>query len=1011
VQLQQMKLIVLLILLWGFGLMANAQNFHYKYYSERDGLSNAAVNNIVTDNDGFLWVATAAGLNRFDGNAFEKFYNNPTDKLSIADNYIQKLFVDAKKRLWIGTNAGISLYHPGSNNFSNYAPDTTVLRQQGISFGAICDDNKNNIWVGTKNDLLIFDPQSEKFVSSGWSAYAAAVAPVNSNHQRVIVTGLLKKNNEELWVLSTYGLFSVNTSAKKFAYYKYEALSDFFSVHLDHAEPGGNVWMSSYGNGLLCFDSRNNTWTNYFKPPSFSNSVFTYGITPYVGDTLIFASGSSIVFFDKQQKQMLFPLKDEDSANTKFKTTEGRSVLFYQGHFWLGTNMGLVKITPFKNPFQFFALTSQQQIDWVSIIPGTNTFLFNAIADNYTTYIKKAGSNIEAVLGAGNKNIHVKYPYFALGKDGVGYLNGEEHFYKFNSVTNKTILVPFQLSDSFKAAVSVRNMVIDREGTVWVRTVNFGIFKYDPIQNILVSEKDLPHKPEIEINTMYYDSLTHSIWYSEEFNGVNVYDIVTKKITHYGLGKNPSQRNAAVIYMSGDGKGNVWLSDLQAGLIAYNYTNKNFTRLTASDGLLSDNCWSTVCDKAGILWINTDKGLCKYDTKTKKFVGYKDEDGFPVSPEVFLSLDIAGNVYMPYKNGYYTWNSNEITDPKKKGTIYLKDVQLFDAHLPTDTSFSFSYKQNNIRLLFGLLSFDSRDAVAFEYSLNGSSWVPTDDHSYISFANLAPGKYNLTIRIKNEDIPAKHFNFTIAKPFWLQWWFLLLLVAIIAAAIFFIGRKRFQQMNDKSLLQQKVMESEMSALRSQMNPHFIFNTLNSINSYIIENKKDEASDYLTDFSRLMRTILEHSQKRTVTLSDELNALKLYLELESKRLEAAFDYSISISDGVDISAVSIPPLIIQPFAENAIWHGLRGKRSGGHLEIIVKKYEDGTRVIVQDDGIGRQAAEKNEKVKESNSFGTAATMQRILLTHPRSTVQIEDLYHSNGNAAGTRVNIYLYHNFN
>jgi len=218
-------------------------------------------------------------------------------------------------------------------------------------------------------------------------------------------------------------------------------------------------------------------------------------------------------------------------------------------------------------------------------------------------------------------------------------------------------------------------------------------------------------------------------------------------------------------------------------------------------------------------------------------------------------------------------------------------------------------------------------------------------------------------------------------------------------------------MHQQSLLQQKVMESEMSALRSQMNPHFIFNTLNSINSYIIENKRDEASDYLTDFSRLMRIILEHSQKRTVTLSDELNALKLYLELESKRLEAAFDYSINISNEVDTSAVSIPPLIIQPFAENAIWHGLRGKKTAGHLEIFVKPYNEGTLVIVQDDGIGRHASDKIEKVKESNSFGTAATMQRILLNHPRSKVEIEDLYDSNGEAAGTRVNIYLYHNLN
>ena len=136
-----------------------------------------------------------------------------------------------------------------------------------------------------------------------------------------------------------------------------------------------------------------------------------------------------------------------------------------------------------------------------------------------------------------------------------------------------------------------------------------------------------------------------------------------------------------------------------------------------------------------------------------------------------------------------------------------------------------------------MIQVDNRDVVAFEYSLNGNSWVPTDSHSYISFANLAPGKYNLTIRIKNEDIPVLLTSFTIAKPFWLQWWFLLLLFAAIVFSIFIISRKRFKRIHTQSMLQQKLMESEMSALRSQMNPHFIFNTLNSINSYIIENKR------------------------------------------------------------------------------------------------------------------------------------------------------------------------------
>lgn len=201
----------------------------------------------------------------------------------------------------------------------------------------------------------------------------------------------------------------------------------------------------------------------------------------------------------------------------------------------------------------------------------------------------------------------------------------------------------------------------------------------------------------------------------------------------------------------------------------------------------------------------------------------------------------------------------------------------------------------------------------------------------------------------------------------------------------------------------------MSALRSQMNPHFIFNTLNSINSYIIENKKDEASDYLSDFSKLMRLILDHSKKRTITLTDELYALKLYIELESRRLDSSFDYSIEIGPAVDADSITMPPLVIQPFVENAIWHGLRGRKSGGHITIRINRYNYGILILVEDDGIGRTAAGNLQNKIEGDSFGSTATTQRILLNDPLSKVVIEDLYTTENMAAGTRVSIYVNQN--
>jgi LytS/YehU family sensor histidine kinase len=331
---------------------------------------------------------------------------------------------------------------------------------------------------------------------------------------------------------------------------------------------------------------------------------------------------------------------------------------------------------------------------------------------------------------------------------------------------------------------------------------------------------------------------------------------------------------------------------------------------------------------------------------------------------------------------------------------------LFDRRLPDDTVYSFTYKENSIRFLFGLLSFDDRTLLTIEYALNGHTWMATDIRSPISFANLAPGKYDLAVRVKNEPVAPIHIHFEVYPPFWKAGWFVVLVMVALLAIFILLVRTRLQRVRREEQLRQKIMASEMSALRSQMNPHFIFNTLNSINSYIIENKKDEASDYLTDFSRLMRIILDHSRKRTVTLTEELYALKLYLELESRRLEGAFDYTIHVGSGIDAQAVLIPPLIIQPYVENAIWHGLRGRKTGGHIEVKVGERGEGIEIVVQDDGIGRAAAAKSEKLKQEGAFGTDATRQRILLHDPGASVKIEDLYDANGQAAGTRVSIYV-----
>ncbi len=213
-------------------------------------------------------------------------------------------------------------------------------------------------------------------------------------------------------------------------------------------------------------------------------------------------------------------------------------------------------------------------------------------------------------------------------------------------------------------------------------------------------------------------------------------------------------------------------------------------------------------------------------------------------------------------------------------------------------------------------------------------------------------------------------------------------------------------------LHQQKAELELQALRSQMNPHFIFNCLSSVNRYILLNKTEEASDYLTKFSRLIRMALQNSEKSYISLENEIEALRLYLDLERLRFKNAFDYSISLINEIDVSAVFIPPMLLQPFIENAIWHGLMHKQGAGCLEVVLSTEEKTLTCIITDNGIGRnKAAMLNSKSAEKNKpLGVKLTTERLALMgrgdEDRTGCNIEDLRDKDGNAAGTKVIVKL-----
>ncbi len=295
-------------------------------------------------------------------------------------------------------------------------------------------------------------------------------------------------------------------------------------------------------------------------------------------------------------------------------------------------------------------------------------------------------------------------------------------------------------------------------------------------------------------------------------------------------------------------------------------------------------------------------------------------------------------------------------------------------------------------------------------------WLLADKDQLALYHQLNSGEYVFNIKCYNRDgisSGTTTLQIHIVPAVWNRWWFYLLLFILAGCLVFYLLTWNYKRRKEKELLsrnyERKIAEVEMNTLRAQMNPHFIFNSLNSINDFILSNDPDNASGYLTKFSRLMRLILDNSRSEWVILDNELKALQLYIELEAVRFDNAFSYNIEISDEVSKETVIIPPLIIQPYVENAIWHGLlHRKQPGGKITIRIWRNEKDLFIEISDNGVGRIAA-KNQKSKPSilhKSHGMKITAERLAIVNSvynvNAQVEVTDLADDQNLPTGTRV---------
>jgi hypothetical protein len=306
---------------------------------------------------------------------------------------------------------------------------------------------------------------------------------------------------------------------------------------------------------------------------------------------------------------------------------------------------------------------------------------------------------------------------------------------------------------------------------------------------------------------------------------------------------------------------------------------------------------------------------------------------------------------------------------------------------------NFKANENNIEFSFNAIDFHSPQKIKYSWKLvgNDNDWIPFNERNYVSYTNLPHGNYCLKVKAVNqsgEKSSIISYPFLISKPYYLEWWFITIWTLIPLFLVFWLVKWRTNKIIEKELEQSKnyikLAESELKALRAQMNPHFMFNTLNSIQEIVLGNDDKTTRIYFSDFSKMMRMILENSTQRLITLEKEIDFLKLYLGFEKLRFNNKMELKLEVDEELESSFIKIPAMLLQPFIENAINHGLLHKEKEGKLLVKFEQIDYQNEVFlkctIEDNGIGRAAAKQfnNWKEKPHNSISTSLSKERIEL---------------------------------
>lgn len=667
----------------------------------------------------------------------------------------------------------------------------------------------------------------------------------------------------------------------------------------------------------------------------------------------------------------------------------------------------------------------KQNNKWIATSRG----LYRLSKSNFKHYLKgnyiKAIDNYEnsLLVATTNKLLEidsVKTTQIADNQNisSVASNNGNQLFI---GVKNQVLVLDsLKVVDTITFNSNIHKILIQKE-KVWVATVTNGIssFSYDystkSIFNKVHFDKD-DGVYDVDIVDLQVDRIGR-LWYVSQQGFIGVIDknIVKHigKVIPYNAAINKLIFNKTKVFIATEGRG-IWRSEVKENL--------RFKKLN----LASKNINQILFDADNYLWIGTQKGVDKVlldkNSEIKELVHFGKNDGFKgiETTKNTISEDTFGNIWFGTVNGLMKYEHPKNNKTYTRPNIYFETIEVvynavdtinLDSWTNSDKTLYLKPTDNHLSFSFRTVDLRYSSDIQYRFKLNGEDWSPWSKDRKVNFSSLNAGNYNFQVQsqiLNKQKSEPISFKFLIGLPLVKKLWFQLLIIGVLLLIGFLILKnylqkikKRNLQVQEKLKIENNLLSLEQKALQLQMNPHFIFNILNGIKALGTSDAK-KMNTTINKFATLLRQTLSNSRKENITLKEEINTLKNYIEVEQLMNEKKFNYSINISNTIDIEEVLIPPMLVQPFVENAIAHGIKSVDRVGELTISFTVKNEFLQCTVQDNGIGIEESKRRRINVNHQSMALKVTKERIESLSGKDTFMIEQLNDKNNKILGTKV---------